>query len=107
MGSLLGMAFYALERLMNLYDGYRRPFVVAGQPILLIQEEGKRIIIINQCPHMQASLERGSIHDGLIQCPAHGMRFDLFTGHSPDGCQNRLQFLPIIYDGNQLGVNIV
>jgi len=52
------VAFYALERLMNLYDGYRRPFVVAGQPVLLIQEQGRRIVIQNLCPHMQASLER-------------------------------------------------
>jgi len=100
------MAFYALERLINLYDGYRRPFVVAGQPLLLIQEEGRRVIILNQCPHLQAPLERGSIHDGFIQCPAHGMRFDLVSGQSLDACNNGLQFLPIAYDGNQLGVNL-
>lgn len=99
------MAFYALERLMNLYDGYKRPFVVAGNPLLLIQEEGKRMIIVNQCPHLQAPLERSTITNGVLQCPAHGMRFDLMTGAS-DACQNRLQFLPITYEGNQIGVSL-
>jgi len=98
------MAFYALERLMNLYDGYRQSFVVAGQPVLLIQEQSRRVVIQNLCPHMQASLDRASIHDGLIQCPAHGMRFDLNSGQCLDACENRLKFIPISYDGNQLGV---
>ena len=101
------MAFYALERLINLYDGYRQPFVVAGKPLLLIQEEGKPLIIFNQCPHLQAPLERGSIHDGVIQCPAHGMRFSLSSGQCLDACNNSLRFLPIAYDGNKIGVNIV
>lgn len=99
------MAFYALERLMNLYDGYRQPFVVAGKPLLLIQEEGKRLIILNQCPHLQAPLEQSIITNGVLQCPVHGMRFDLHSGAS-DACQNRLQFLPISYDGNQIGVTL-
>lgn len=99
------MAFYALERLMNLYDGYKRPFIVAGKPLLLIQEEGKRMIIVNQCPHLQAPLEHSTISHGVLQCPAHGMRFDLTTGAS-GACQNRLQFLTIAYDGNQIGVSI-
>jgi len=103
---IIEMAFYTLERLLNLYDGYRRAFMVAGKPLLLIQEQGKRVLILNQCPHMQAPMERGSIQDGLIQCPVHGMRFDLLSGKALGECQERLQFLAIAYDGNTLGVNL-
>lgn len=100
------MAFYALERLSNLYDGYRRPFVVTGKPLLLLQDNGRRFIIVNQCPHLKAPLEKGTIREGLIQCPVHGMRFDLYTGESPDACADKLQLLAVSYDGNQIGVSL-
>lgn len=100
------MAFYPLERLVHLYDGYRQAFVVNGTPLLLIQNQGRCYLIYNQCPHQQAPLHQGSLHNGLLQCPTHGMRFDLQTGTTSDGCAGRLQFLPIRYDGATLGVDL-
>lgn len=98
--------FYPLERLMNLHDGYQRAFSVAGHALLLLQDEGRCILLLNQCPHQQADLSRASVDRGVLRCPVHGMRFDLRTGVSPDGCEQRLRFLPIIYEGNQLGVDL-
>lgn len=100
------MAFYALEHLVNLYDGYRQSFSVNRLPLLLIQEEGQRYLLLNQCPHQQAPLDKGRVVDGEIHCVYHGMRFNLQTGISTDGCESPLQFFPIAYEGSSLGVDL-
>ena len=98
------MAFYPLERLVNLYEGYRQAFMIAGKPLLLLQEGGRTHLLINQCPHQQAPLTKASIEQGILQCPVHGIRFDLATGRAQAGCAQSLQYLPLAYEGNQVGV---
>ncbi len=102
--------FYPLERLMNLYDGYQQAFSVAGHSVLLLQHEGRCHLLLNQCPHQQAPLfsprASSSIDQNMLRCPVHGMRFSLRDGSSPDGCAQKLQFLPIAYEGNRLGVDL-
>ena len=36
--------------------------------------------IADSCPHQGASLAGGKVEGGAVQCPAHGLRFDLATG---------------------------
>jgi 3-phenylpropionate/trans-cinnamate dioxygenase ferredoxin subunit len=36
--------------------------------------------IADSCPHQGASLFCGKLDGGAVQCPAHGLRFDLATG---------------------------
>ncbi len=100
------MAFYPLERLMNLYDGYRNVFRVAGQSLLLVQDEGRTYLLLNQCPHQRRPLDRATVAGGTITCPHHGMCFDLTTGKTSDGCNHPLQFIRIAYEGNQVGVDV-
>lgn len=100
------MAFHGLERLINLYDGYCRSFHIAGRPLLLIQDGGQRYLLLNQCPHQQMPLTRGTLSDGFIKCPSHGMRFNLATGETADGCSMRLQFFTPSYDGAVVGVDL-
>lgn len=98
------MAYYPLERLMNLYDGYQKAFVVAGVPLLLVQQEGRCQLMVNQCPHQSLPLTQATIENGEIRCPYHGMCFDLNSGATLDGCDERLRFVPIAYEGKELGV---
>lgn len=98
------MTFYPLERLMHLYDGYQRVFRVAGKSVLLIQDEGRCYLLLNQCPHQLRPLDRATVSKGTITCPHHGMCFSLTTGQTNDGCNNALQSLTIAYEGQQLGV---
>ena len=100
------MAFYRLEQLLNLYDGYRRVFTVGRQSLLLIQEEGQRYLLLNQCPHQQAPLHQGTINGGYLRCPFHGMEFNLATGAAKIPCNGTLERLLIKYDGNSLGVEL-
>ncbi|BAN48134.1 Rieske 2Fe-2S domain-containing protein [Metapseudomonas resinovorans] len=59
----------------------------------LIRHEGKSLVLFNLggelyaidegCPHNGASLFSGRLNGRLLQCPAHGLRFDLATGCVP------------------------
>ena len=107
------MAFIALEKLHKLYDGYRQRVHFAGGEWLLLQEEGKLYCIANQCPHMNAPLHYATVNYAAcdqvnLRCPMHGMEFDLRTGRSINSIGNigSLRFLPIVYEGNQVGVDL-
>lgn len=101
------MPFVALEKLHQLYDGYRKPVKLAGQDFLLLQENGKTCLIKNQCPHAGASLTYATCANNHLRCPMHGIEFDLATGRSRNPvCANALQFLPLIYEGSSIGVEL-
>jgi len=103
------MAYQALVALHQLHDGYRQSFRVAGRDLLLLQEAGQVRLLVNRCPHMQAPLDRASIHRGLLRCPAHGIEFELRSGQAlnvPGACVGPLEFVPIVYQGNSLGVEL-
>jgi len=71
---------------------------VEGQRVLLRHEE-KSVLLFNiagtlhaiddSCPHSGASLLAGKLQGSLLQCPAHGLRFDLARGcpHAATGLE--------------------
>lgn len=99
------MPFVSLEKLHQLYDGYRKAFTLGGQPVLLLQENGRPVLIKNTCPHAGAALTYGTVNGNKIRCPLHGMEFDLHSGRSATpACSGRLQFIPLVYEANLLGI---
>ena len=101
------MAFHALETLMFLEDGYRREFVIDGIPLLLLQEDGQRHLIRNQCPHRGNPLASGEVANGRIRCPHHGWSFTLADGQcrlpGPGPCLTKYT---LVYEGNQIGIDL-
>ncbi len=103
------MAYVALEKLHALHDGYRRRLRLNGRDLLLVQEEGRVYLLANRCPHMDAPLHKASIHQQVLRCPHHGMEFDLCSGRplgAAAACVASLEFLPLVYEGNSLGVEL-
>lgn len=104
------MTFIVLEKLHQLYDGYKRPVRVMGRELLLLQEEGKLYLIANRRPHMEAPLHTASVCQHILRCPLHGIEFDLRSG-LPVGAAatmvNSLEFFPLVYEGNTVGVDLV
>lgn len=99
------MQFLALERLHQLYDGYKKVFRIDGREWLLVQDEGQVSVFESRCPHMGASLNGASVEAGALRCPRHGMTFSLRDGRClTTGCENSLQFLRVAYEGNQIGI---
>ncbi len=101
------MPFVALEKLHLLYDGYRKAISIGGKPLLLLQEEGRVSLIKNACPHASAPLTYATYNSGCLRCPMHGIEFELSSGRSRSAaCRDGLQFIPLIYEGNQIGVDL-
>ncbi|MEP6391129.1 MAG: Rieske (2Fe-2S) protein [Halioglobus sp.] len=101
------MRFQPLEKLINLYDGYRRRFKIDGLQVLLIQEGGTLYLLEAQCPHKGHLLDEASVESGCLTCPLHQYRFDLKSGvllaHSDEPCRP-LRVYPPAYEGNEIGV---
>ena len=101
------MAFYRLEKLINLYDGYRRPFRINGLALLLIQDEGQRYLLRDQCPHKDFPLHTGSIRNGVLRCAYHGMEFSLrHGGHCLQHPRDCVQMYTLLYEGDSVGVDL-
>jgi nitrite reductase/ring-hydroxylating ferredoxin subunit len=103
------MAFYPLEKLSQLYEGYQKPFRVAGYNLLLIQHDGRNYLIENRCPHMDASLTNAVQEQGALRCRVHGIAFQLQDGRACGPLANAmapLKFYPLAYEGNVLGVDL-
>lgn len=104
------MAFYPLEQLSRIQDGYKRAFNVGGKALLLCQVEAQLFLIENRCPHMDVALSDGALVPGMkIRCRAHGIEFDMQSGRACGPLAGTLAGLtkfPIIYEGHQVGVEI-
>ena len=104
------MAYQQLEHLHRLYDGYMQAFKVQGLDLLLIQDAGKTYLIENRCPHMDVSLDSGTIvPGGQIRCRAHGIEFSLDTGKASGALADTLDCLQrykLVYQGNTVGIDL-
>lgn len=105
------MAFRALEKLMNLHDGYRSVFRIDGLELLLLVEAGKTFLLLNSCPHLGKSLYAAAVSaDGkVLRCPHHGLEFDLYSGRNVNNNSQScapLKLYKFAYQGNLIGVDL-
>ena len=100
------MAFYRLEKLINLSEGYRKEFRVERHDILLLHQSGHSYLIENFCPHRGISLSKGIVSSGAITCPGHGFQFELSSGRCIKGQCSGLTMYPAEYDQEYLGIDI-
>jgi 3-phenylpropionate/trans-cinnamate dioxygenase ferredoxin subunit len=75
-------SFIHVCRLDEIEEGKTRVFMVEGREILLASQNGKVYALENICSHDGGILGSGAIVDGQIECPRHGARFDVETGHA-------------------------
>ncbi len=101
------MRFHALEKLINLQDGYTMQFRIDSLHLLLIQRGGERYLIEAVCPHRQYPLDAASIGDGVIECAQHQYRFSIEDGSlllaTEEPCRG-LRTYELVYDGNEVGL---
>lgn len=95
--------FMALEKLSRLHEGYRKAFIVEGRNLLLFQHDGHIHLILNECPHAGARLDRATLRGNAIVCPWHGMAFDLGSGHAAS-CGLTLVKYPVAYHAQDVGI---
>ncbi|GAB5449758.1 MAG: hypothetical protein Hals2KO_00860 [Halioglobus sp.] len=99
--------FQALEKLINLSEGYSSRFRIDHLHLLLFHRNGETHLVEATCPHRAHLLDPASIIDGAIECPAHHYRFSLQDGsliNSPgEPCRN-LRVFPLVYEGSEIGI---
>jgi 3-phenylpropionate/trans-cinnamate dioxygenase ferredoxin component len=73
------MFVYAVD-LAQLENQKKIRVEVENKALLLTWHEGKPYAMADRCPHMGASLFKGTYEEGIVTCPAHGARFNVKTG---------------------------
>lgn len=98
--------FVALERLINLDDGYRQTFQVAGRSLLLLVIDWQPVLLADRCPHQGAPLNNATLVGTVLRCPRHGVEFDLLTGQPLNATCAGLNQLKLAYAGDRIGIDV-
>ncbi|MFW0754879.1 Rieske (2Fe-2S) protein [Pseudomonas sp. H11T01] len=72
-----------------------------GKSLALFNVEGDLFAIDDSCPHQGASLCGGRLEGRVIQCCAHGLRFDLRSGYLLNSTQLKVANYPVEVVGGQ------
>lgn len=86
--------------------GQRALLDLDGHGIALFNLEGTFYAIADSCPHQGASLCAGQLQGRMIQCRAHGLRFDLASGYLANSTQLKVATYPIEEEGGQIFIVI-
>ena len=76
------MTAQRLCALADLPDGEARVFTVDGVEFAAARSGTKVFVVENRCSHDDGPLGEGRLVGGEIECPRHGARFDLASGHA-------------------------
>ena len=76
------MEFRTIATLDEVPINKSKAVEIDGHLLLVCNTDGQIVVIRNQCPHQEQTLDRGRIRNGYIFCPVHGMRFKLDSGEA-------------------------
>ena len=79
------MAFEKVATLSDLRPGQLLLVHAQHQNICLANIDGDVCAVANECTHVGAPLNQGSLQDGEVRCPRHGSRFNVRTGEVTEG----------------------
>ena len=80
--------------------GMRSLFELEGSSLALFNVGGQLYAIDDSCPHQGASLCGGRLEGKVIQCCAHGLRFDLASGYMLNSTAVKVANYPVeVIDG--------
>lgn len=75
--------------------GGRALFEFEDKSLALFNVDGQLFAIDDSCPHQGASLCGGRLEGRVIQCCAHGLRFDLRSGYMLNSTQVKVTNYPV------------
>lgn len=68
------------QSLRDLSPGQAASIEVDGQPVTVVNVDGKLFAFDDLCTHRQCSLAEGQFEASVVTCPCHGSQFDVTTG---------------------------
>ncbi len=72
--------FKKVARVSDVPEGRGIALEIEGRRVALFNIDGELFAIEATCAQHRAPLERGMIHEGGLQCPWHGVAFDVARG---------------------------
>lgn len=96
-----------MNRLIEIFQrdlpapGERKLLWHDAMSIVLFNLNGSLHAIENSCPHSGASLFAGKLQGNVLQCPAHGFRFQLSHDDGVAPAMD-LKRYPVIEDGDRV-----
>jgi 3-phenylpropionate/trans-cinnamate dioxygenase ferredoxin subunit len=78
----------------------------ADLSLALFNVDGQFYAIDDSCPHQGASLCGGKLAGKVIQCCAHGLRFDLASGYLLNSTALKVACYPVEAEGDQVFIVI-
>lgn len=97
---------YLLPHKIELSRGQRAVVQVQEKSIALFNVDGTIYAIDDSCPHAGSSLASGKLDGRTVQCPAHGLRFDLATGCMRYGAGLAVHSYPVTLDDGALVITL-
>ncbi|WP_416224399.1 Rieske (2Fe-2S) protein [Acinetobacter sp. ANC 4648] len=89
-----------LEKIPAL--GTRVFLMIGDKSLALFNIASQFYAIDDSCPHQGASLFSGKLEGRVIQCCAHGLRFDLANGYLLNSTQLKVASYPVEVVGEQV-----
>ena len=74
------MSFNEVTDLKTLKEAKKLKVTVGEKVLLLTLHEGNIYAMNDACPHLKASLYKGSFEEGVVTCPKHAAQIDVTTG---------------------------
>ena len=87
--------------------GKRALFESEDKSLALFNVDGQLYAIDDGCPHQGASLCGGRLAGKVIQCCAHGLRFDLASGYLLNSTQVKVASYPVEVVDDQVFIIVV
>jgi 3-phenylpropionate/trans-cinnamate dioxygenase ferredoxin subunit len=97
---------YPLPNNIQLARGERAVVRIEQRSIALFNIDDVIYAIDDSCPHSGASLAGGKVVGRTVQCPAHGLRFDLQTGCMQPKTGLAVHSYPVSSHGGKLLVSL-
>lgn len=74
------MTWHLAGNIRDVNEGNMKCFRVQGKEIVIAKVHGELFAFDDTCTHAEVSLASGMLEGHIVECCAHGARFDIRTG---------------------------
>lgn len=103
------MAFVKVASVNDVKPGAGKIISIGEKKLALFNVDGKFYAIDNRCAHKAFSLGEGELDGSVVQCPGHGLLYDVRTGKTVEGSWStdyKVNSYPTKVEGNDVLVDV-
>jgi toluene monooxygenase system ferredoxin subunit len=100
------MTFEKAATLDELWSGEKIGVVLHGQPVLLVNIDGRVCAYEDRCCHKGVALSAGKLEGHVLTCGVHGWTYDARTGEGLNPQRITLRRFPVRIEGDDIWVDL-